>query len=178
MKNNENTVNTAANTRETVSAHYLVIDGQRVPLTDELQKLYNKEINDARNRARREHSCACSNPADCHGDCNRCPHHVQGIVLSTDDERYGDGYSAGVNRAVHQTRTPEEIYMMRESLSEVMSAAAGLAKNGDAILLRRAEGLSEYQIAKELGMPRTTVEKYLNKIMKYLKEHRSDFINW
>lgn len=170
--------NTAANTPETVSSHHITINGQPVPLTDELQKLFNKEINDARNRARREHSCTCTNPSDCHGDCGLCRFHTQGIVLSTDDERYGDGFSTGVNRSVRRTPTPEEVFMARESLAAVMRTAAELAENGDTILMMKAEGLSEYQIASKLGLPRTTVQRRLNKILKVLNEHRSDYIDW
>ena len=35
-----------------------------------------------------------------------------------------------------------------------------------------------YQIANELNMPRTTGQKYLMKIMKYLDKHRSDYVDW
>ena len=170
--------NTDANTHDSVSSHFLVIDGQRVPLTDELQKLYNREIYTARNRARREHSCACTNYKECNGDCSLCRYHKQGIVLSTDDERYGDGYSAGTNKAVEQVLSAEDEFMAKESLAAVMRTAANLVKNGDTILLMKAEGQSERQIAAELGLPRTTIQRQLNKLIKYLNEHRSDYIDW
>ena len=172
------TVGIYTNPTETASSHYITIDGQCVPISDDIQKLINKEINDARNRARREHSCCCTNISECYGDCGLCKYHVQGIILSTDDERYCDGYAVGVNSAVRQATSPEDEVMARETIADVMKAAAGIVKNGDVILMKKAEGFSEREIAAYLGLPRTTLQRQICKLMKYLEEHRSEFINW
>ena len=171
--------NTDTNTHETVSSRYLVIDGQRVPLTDELQKLYNKEINDARNRARREHSCANPDYHSCHGDCARCKHHVQGNVLSMDDERYAAGFATGVNAPVNAVRTPEDIYCAKEAVRDLYAAAARVVKNGDRILhMTYVDKLSTYEIARELSLSQRTAYNYQKKVIDYIKAHRSEFVDW
>ena len=172
-------LNTDTNTRETVSSHYLVIDGQRIPLTDELRKLHNKEINDARNRARREHSCANPDYHSCHGDCARCRYHVQGNVLSMDDERYAAGFATGVNAPVNAVPTSEEIFCAKEAVRDLYAAAARVVKNGDRILhMTYVDKLSTYEIARELSLSQRTAYNYQKKVIDYIKAHRSDFVDW
>ena len=171
--------NTDANTHETESSRYIVINGQRVPLTDDLQRLYNKEINDARNRARREHSCANPDYRNCHGDCALCRYHVQGNILSTDDERYAAGFAVGENAPVNTVRTPEEIYCAKESVRDLYDAAARVVKNGDRILhMTYVDKLSTYEIARELSLSQRTAYNHQKKIIDYIKAHRSDFVDW
>lgn len=162
-----------------VKPRYILVDNQKVFLNPEQQKAWDKFINDVRNRARREGSCGQPNYHLCFGDCETCPHRIQGKVLSSDDERYGDGYAAGKNRVLYQPKSPEEIVIGGETQRDIYTAAARLVKNGDRILrLSTVDGLSTYEIGKELGMPQTTVNKYLKKVLAFLREHRAEFIDY
>lgn len=173
-----NTVNPADNARDTVQTRHVFINGQRITVSEDLWKLYQKEINDSRNRARAEHSCACANYHECRGDCAMCSHHVQGVILSTDDERYGAGFSTGVNSPVRLVPSAEEEFIARDSLARVMRDAARIVKDGDEILRRKAMGYTERQIASDLDMDNSTVHKRLVKILAYLNENRSSYIDW
>lgn len=157
---------------------YVKVDGQKVYLNPEQQKAWDKFINDVRNSARKDKSCAQPNYHLCFGDCEACPYHVQGKVLSTDSEAYGGGYATGPNSPVKKSRSPESIVMKSETCRIIYREAARLVKNGDRILyLKTVEERSTYEIAAELNMPQTTVNKYLNKLLKHIREHREELLD-
>lgn len=167
------------NTENTARNRYVLVNDQKVYLNREQQQAWDEFINTVRNRARREGRCGQPDYHKCFGDCETCPYQIQGVILSTDDERYGDGYAAGDNRALYQTKTPEEILVSGETERSIYTTAAKLVKNGDRILRMSAvDGLSTHEIGRELGMPQATVFKYLNKVLSYLREHRSEFIDY
>lgn len=67
--------------------------------------------------------------------------------------------------------------MARESCRLIYEKAASMYKNGDHILrMKLVEERSTYDIATELGMPQTTVNKYVNRLLAYIREHRDEFI--
>ena len=134
-------------------------------------------INRVRYRARRDKSCGQPDYHRCCGDCGICPYRVQGNSLSTDHEAYGDGFASGRLSPAQKIRTPEEIVMANESCRLIYAKAAAMYKHGDRILyLKLVEDRSTYEIADELGMPQTTVNKYVNRLLAYIREHREEFI--
>lgn len=168
-----------SNTENTANKRYVLVDNQKVYLNPEQQKAWDKFINDARNRARREGICGQPDYHKCFGDCDFCPYCIKDNLISIDDERYFEGLDICESYTENQPTNPEDIFISHETERSVYATAARLVKNGDRILrLKAVDGLSTYEIGRELGMPRTTVQKYLDKLMKYFKEHRTDFIDW
>lgn len=166
-----------AKTAETRKPRHVLVDGQKVYLTQEEQKEWDKLINQARYRARRDKACRQANYHRCFGDCGTCPHYGQGAVLSTDHEAYGDGFATGKYSPASQALSPEEEFITKETCRLIYEKAASMYKNGDRILhMKLVEERSTYDIAAELGMPQTTVNKYVNRLLAYIREHRDEFI--
>ena len=68
--------------------------------------------------------------------------------------------------------------MESETCRIIYREAARLVKNGDRILyLKAVEERTTYEIAAELDMPQTTVNKYLNKLLKHIREHREELLD-
>lgn len=170
----------AASTNDSSTARnprYVIADGQKVYLTREEQKEWDRMINHVRYRARRDKICGQPNYHRCCGDCGLCPYRVQGKSISTDSETFGGGFASGKYSPVQKVRTPEEIVMANESCRLIYAKAAEMYKNGDRILyMKLVEERSTYEIADALGMPQTTVNKYVNRLLAYIREHRDEFI--
>lgn len=157
---------------------YVLVEGQKIYLTPEEQREWDKMINKVRYRARKDKSCGQPDYHRCFGDCGTCPYHVEGKVLSTDDTKScGTGFATGPNSPAQKSRSPESIVIEQESCNRIYAKAAELYKHGDRILyMKTVEERSTYEIAQELGMPQTTVNKYVNRLLAYIREHRDEFI--
>ena len=151
---------------------YVLVEGQKVYLNHEQQQAWDQLISKERYRARKERTCMQTNYHHCFGDCAICPYHRKGQNLS-----YDDAIATKQDNISPEDRAPEDIIIEREVCRQIYAKAAELYKNGDRILyLKAVEGRSTYEIAKELDMPHTTVNKYFNRLLQYLREHRDEFI--
>lgn len=159
------------------SPRYVLVNGQEVYLSTEQKRVWDQMINKVRSDARRDKSCNQPNYHLCFGDCGKCPFQVQGLSISIDSDDYMDGFAAGEYSPAYQAPSPEAITEDRDSCDRIYAKAAELYRNGDRILyLKTVEGRSTYEIAAELDMPQTTVNKYFNNLLSYLREHRKEFI--
>lgn len=157
-------------------SRYVIIGGERVFLNPAQQKAWDKFINDARNKARRNGTCGQPNYRLCFGDCACCPYQIAGRMVSMDDERYGDGFSTGPFASAQKAIDPDQIVILSMTVEAIMREATHRERNGDLILrLRFEEGLSTYKIAERLEMCQTTVNDALNRLLRYFREHRHDF---
>lgn len=157
-------------------SRYVIIGGERVFLNPAQQKAWDKFINDARNKARRNGTCGQPNYRLCFGDCACCPYQIAGRMVSMDDKRYGDGFSNGSFAPAQKAIDPDQIVILSMTVESIMREAARRERNGDLILrLRFEEGLSTYKIAERLEMRQTTVNDALNRLLRYFREHRHDF---
>ena len=68
-------------------SRYVIIGGERVFLNPAQQKAWDKFINDARNKARRNGTCGQPNYRLCFGDCACCPYQIAGRMVSIDDKQ-------------------------------------------------------------------------------------------
>jgi len=157
---------------ENAKSRYVLVAGQKVYLNREQQQAWDQMITRERHRAWKEGTCRQSNYHHCFGDCAVCPYHIQGQNLS-----YDDAIATKQDNISPEDRAPEDIIIEKETCRQIYAKAAELYKNGDRILyLKAVEGRSTYEIAKELDMPHTTVNKYFNRLLQYLREHRDEFI--
>jgi len=165
------------NPNESGKPRYVAIGDEHVYLNPAQQKVWDKFINDTRNEARRKGTCSQPDFHLCFGDCERCPYKVAGKMISMDDGRYGDGFSIGPYAPADKPAELEDVVAARITLEIVMNKAALLERNGDHILrLRLEEGLSTHKIADRLDMRQSTVNDELNRLLRFFREHRSDFI--
>lgn len=173
------------NATEAKKARYVKIGTEQVYLNAEQQKAWDKFINDNRNAARRDGSCTNSNYHTCDGDCFNCKYHQQGRVLSTDDEKYVEGNAGTTPRGAHKqpaesSQSAETIALDKIAVAHIFEVADQRETNGARILALRfmnpGKPMSTYEIAEELGMKQTTVNVILNRLLKYIREHRDEFI--
>ena len=171
------TPTTSATNAEGKKSRYVPINGQKVHLTPEEQRAYDQMINHERYRARKNKSCSQPDYHKCRGDCAVCPYHVYGTTVSVDDETYDDGNARRNKTPLLTSPAPDESISAKDSCRRIYRKADELYKNGARILyMKTVEGRSTYEISEELGMPQTTVNKYVNRLLAYLREHREDFI--
>ena len=133
------------------------------------RKEWHRLRDQVRNQARGEQRCGQVDYRKCCGDCQICSWHIQGNVLSLDDE-----HTASLCPSVPG---PEEDFATRDLMQRIYLLADTLCLHGGAILQKKfEEEKSSYQIAEELEMPQRTVAKYLNELLAYLRRHRREFL--
>jgi RNA polymerase sigma-70 factor (ECF subfamily) len=67
--------------------------------------------------------------------------------------------------------TPEDIVQAREELLELAGALASLPQRcRTAFLLRRVDGLSQREVARQLGISEKTVENYMTQAIRFLMD--------
>ena len=72
------------NPQTTGATHYIEIDGEQIPVTEEVYRAYKRPIWAERKRKEREKRCRDSNGFRCREDCSQCDRQRTGSVLSLD----------------------------------------------------------------------------------------------
>ena len=101
---------------------YVIVEGQKVYLSAEQQKIWDKFINDARNEARRTGSCGQPDYHLCDGDCIACRWHHEGKITSLQDQNHGrdeGNLSEAAFYGANYVPTPEDLMIERERLSSL-----------------------------------------------------------
>ena len=70
--------------------YYVIIDGQQVPVTEEVYRAYMRPVWAEQKRQERSKRCRVDG-VRCTGDCSQCPHQRTGSVVSL-DQPADDGY--------------------------------------------------------------------------------------
>lgn len=152
---------------------HIVVNGELVDLNPSQQQAWDKLINDVRNEARITHSCTQPDYHLCTGDCGTCPWKCEGLVVSLD----GGGFVSGNhNRDLISKETPENLLMAQQTVKALMIYARKAYPEGAEILnLRIVNGLTIREIEALTGIPRTTVNFRLRKMLTFIRSHLSDF---
>ena len=160
---------------------YVIVEGQKVYLSAEQQKIWDKFINDARNEARRAGSCGQPDYHLCDGDCIACRWYRDGRLTSLNDQNHGrDEGIAENSSAMGIIESPEDTMIGNERIDEICTklySYADQAYDQGARILRMFidDKCSTYEIAGALGIPVSTVKKRLKYMLAYIRSHRGKF---
>lgn len=119
--------------RGQIDSRYLSVNGQKIAVSHEVYQMMRQENNRIRYRARCEQSCAQMRFSACRGDCQSCPWHVEGrmVSISQVDARLSSSMVADYN--------VEDEVVRNVTMQQVYTQADQLACDGGLILRLRFE---------------------------------------
>ena len=152
--------------------YYLTIDGQKITVTEDVYRAYKQPVWAERKRQEREKRCLISDGKGktkrCMEDCSQCDRRRTGSILSL-DKFVEDGYE--VPGAVDVA----ELVAEKLLFEELAAALNELDPQNKRIAELYGEGMSERQIASEVGLSQKTVNKRKAKIFGQLHQRLKDY---
>ena len=148
-------------------SRYLSINGQKIAVSHEVYQMMRQENNRIRYRARCEQSCVQMKFSACRGDCQSCPWHVEGRVVSISkvDAKLSSSMAANYN--------VEDEVVRNVTMQQVYAQADQLACDGGLILqLRFEKCYSNREIAECLGVSHTAVNKRMNAMLAHFRKNK------
>lgn len=170
--------NQANQSQPRISKIYLPHEKQWIEVTEPQYYAYYRDIWATRKRAQSHRQCMCpkSKLWLCDGDCLICKFHAPGDSLSLDltsENENGEEYSL-LDELADQSASVDDVVtdqimldILFQRLGEIMPEACCI---GDL----RLAGLSDAEIAAEIGIPRTTFLYRLKKAKELLKDEYPD----
>lgn len=148
--------------------HYIPIDGQQIPVTEEVYRAYNRPSWAEHKHKEREKRCRDENGNRCTKDCSKCNKQRTGSILSL-DKFTEDGFeiadSVDIAELVADKLLFEELYAALEELDP----------DNLRIMKLFAIGKSEREIAADIGLSQKAINKRKTKLFAQLREHLKDF---
>ena len=152
------------------SKHYLIINGQKVTISADVEKALINEIGRVRKKARARNECGQVDFQKCRGDCLRCPWHQVGTVYSIDSasEQF-------ISRLVSEEDV-EEAVLQKLTMSKIYAFADMSIPDGGEILHKRfEEQMTLRDIAAEMDLQLTAVARKLNRLIRLIQENKNLF---
>jgi len=158
---------------QTTTQRYIEIDGQQIPVTEEVYRAYMRPVWAERKRREREKHCVISDGRGgtkrCTDDCNRCDKQRTGSVLSL-DKFMEDGFEAA------EPVELAELVADKLLLEELYAALDELDPDNRRIMELFSVGKSEREIASDIGLSQKAINKRKTKLFAQLRERLKDFI--
>ena len=158
--------------RKSNKEYYLTIDGKKITVTEDVYRVYKQPVWAERKRQEREKRCLISDGKGktkrCMEDCSKCGHQRTGSTLSLDkfsEDAYEIAGSIDVAELVAEKLLFEELAAALDELDLQNKRIAELY----------GEGMSERQIASEVGLSQKTVNKRKAKIFGQLHQRLKDY---
>lgn len=148
---------------------FIEIDGQQVPVTEEVYRAYKRPFWVERKRKEREKRCRDEKGNRCTKDCSKCPHQRTGSVLSL-DRFTEEGFE------VADTFDLAELAADKLLLEELYAVLEELDPDNRRIMELFSIGKSEREIADEIGLSQKAINKRKTKLFAQLRERLKDFI--
>lgn len=145
----------------------IYLNGQPVPVTEEVYLEWYRPIWRTHDFARRHGQCSCSRWQLCEGDCGICRFKMAGDHSSIDDLR--DNYAL---EPAAPGADPEGIVMDAILLDELLDELDEIDPNSRRIAEVLLDGLDDRAAAKALGMARSTYSDKKLKLRRELKKRR------
>jgi len=162
-----------------ITERFIEIDGEQIPVTEEVYRAYKQPAWAEHKRKERERRCRDSKGRVCTQSCRFCdmnrmlddkePIRKNSLLLSLDwfqDDGFDQADSADI----------EEILAEKELLKELLSALEELDPDNRRIMELFANGMSEREIAADIGLSQKAVNKRKTKLFAQLKDRLKDFI--
>ena len=139
---------------------YIRSKKKRVPVTKEEFDTYYKDVDVFRRKQQRHGKCVCpqNNRLSCDMNCATCPYRCAGDERSLDftgENEDGDVTSWSDSLAIDEPLL-EDIVATAVDMKTVLDRISTLMPEAIEIGKLRLEGLSDTEIAKRIGIPRTT----------------------
>lgn len=156
--------------RSFASQHFIEIEGQKIPVTEEVYQAYMRPVWAEQKRSEREKRCRDENGNRCTKDCSTCSKTRLGTPYSLDSFREDFGFEP-----VDKTDV-EELVADKLLLDELFDILNELDPGSRRIIELYSIGLSEREIATEVGISQKAVNKRKNKLFTLLQEKLKNFV--
>lgn len=147
---------------------YIEIDGEQIPVTEEVYLAYKRPAWAEHKRKEREKRCRDGSGNRCTGDCSRCDKKRTGSALSLDkftDEGFNVPASFELDELVADKLLLEQLYIALDELDP----------DNRKIMELFGLGKSEREIAAEIGLSQKAVNKRKAKLFAKLREQLKNF---
>ena len=165
--------------QQPITDRFIEIDGEQIPVAEEVYRAYKQPAWAEHKRKERERRCRDSKGRVCTQSCRLCdmnrmlddkePIKKNSLLLSLDwfqDDGFDQADPADI----------EEIIAEKELLTELLSALEELNPENRRIMELFANGMSEREIAADIGLSQKAVNKRKTKLFVQLKDRLKDFI--
>ncbi len=151
---------------------HLTIEGQQIPVTEEVYRAYKQPLWAEHKRQEREKRCVISDGKGrtkrCMEDCSKCNLQRTGSVLSL-DKLTMDGFDASDSLDIADLVTDKLL------LEELFAALDELDPENRRIIELFSLGKSERDIAADIGLSQKAINKRKKKLFTELHERLKDF---
>jgi RNA polymerase sigma factor (sigma-70 family) len=151
-----------------INQRFIEIDGQQIPVTEKVYRAYKRPLWAERKRQEREKRCRDKKGNRCTKDCSKCDKQRTGSVLSL-DKFIEEGFEVADSIDI------AELVADKLLLEELAAALNELDPQNKRIAELYGEGLSEREIASQVGLSQKTVNKRKTKIFDQLYKHLKDY---
>lgn len=148
---------------------YIFIDGEPIPVTEEVYRAYMRPIWRVRKQRERVKRCRIGG-VRCTGKCSQCPYKRTGGALSI-ERMQGVGHDT-----VDTTYDLEDVVEGRMLLEALFEQLEELDSDGQVLCQLLLDGESERQIAKRLGISQVAVNKRKQRVFGLLREGLRDWL--
>lgn len=152
---------------------YIEIDGQQIPVSEEIYRAYKRPLWADHKRKEREKRCFISDGRGgtkrCTGDCSVCQEQRTGNILSL-DKFQEEGIEAPDSFDL------AELVADQQLLEELYTALEELDPENRRIMELFSIGKSEREIASDIGLSQKGVNKRKTRLFAILRERLNDFI--
>lgn len=153
-----------------ITQRYIEIEGQPIPVTEEVYRAYKRPSWAEHKRKEREKRCRGENGNRCTGDCSKCPLQRTGSVVSLDRLSEEKGFESAdpIDLA--------ELVADKLLLEELYAALEELDPDNRRIMELFSIGKSEREIAADIGLSQKAINKRKAKLLTQLQERLKDYI--
>ncbi len=153
--------------QQTTTPRYIEIDGQQIPVTEEVYRAYKRPVWAEHKRKERNKRCVISDGKGgtkrCTDDCVNCDKHRTGSVLSL-DKFTEDGFD------IADPVDLAELVADKLLFEELYAALEELDPDNRRIMELFGIGMSEREIAADIGLSQKAINKRKSKLFAQLRE--------
>lgn len=149
-----------------------------IVVPEEFREKYQRTINRVRKRKQRAGQCRCPYQSlwKCDIDCDNCEYAIPELFLSLDADMGGaDRETSNLLNYLASDSNPSDELEMAAFAEAVHYLLETFSERDRDIFQLHAEGLTQRQIADEVGCSQGTVKNHLREIIEYLQGHLADW---
>jgi len=155
--------------QQPTTQRYIEIDGQQIPVTEEVYRAYKRPAWAEHKRKEREKRCRNENGNRCNRDCSKCNKQRTGSILSL-DKFTEDGFEVADHIDLAELVADKLLF------EELYAALEELDPDNRRIMELFSIGKSEREIAADIVLSQKTINKRKPKLFAQLRERLKDFI--